>query len=377
MAHRAIIYYITGHGFGHARRSAEVVRTLLASRDDLHVHVRTAAAPHLFRDLGPRGHFEPVVIDRGCIEIDPLRLDWAATLRQVRQLLDQRDAIVEREVAYVREHNVGLIAADIPFLAGEVANAAGVPCWGACNFTWDWIYEPYVTAEHGDLLRQVTRGYERMAGIMRYPFAHEMPHFAQQIDVPLMAVPARFSHEQATELLQASCASQRGIDLHRDRRPRVLVAMRGGISTEAIERAAAQSPEMLFFSWAHGTPVKAANLLDVPGQTPLQFHDVLQTCDAVVTKLGHGIVTDCITGGVALLWPPRSGFREDAMVMEMSRPYLRQRSIDVEAFEAGDWRQSLQSLLGQPKPTQTLPADGIQTVATHLITFLAAFDNQT
>src|SRR5690606_14004620 len=132
----------------------------------------------------------PVVIDRGCIEIDPLRLDWPATLQQVAALLQQRDQIVAREAAFVRDHDIDLIAADIPFLAGEVAHAAGVPCWGACNFTWDGIYGPYIGDEQADLLRQVTRGYERMSGIFRYPFAHEMPQFRRQIAVPLMAVPA-------------------------------------------------------------------------------------------------------------------------------------------------------------------------------------------
>lgn len=359
----AILYYITGHGLGHAGRSAEVVRALLTMRPDLQVYVRTAASPVVFQDLGPRGHFEPVVIDRGCIEIDPLRLDWPATLRQVAELLRQRDPIVAREAAFVRDHNIALIAADIPFLAGEVAHATGVPCWGACNFTWDWIYEPYIGAEQADLLRQVTRGYERMTGIFRYPFAHAMPQFRRQIDVPLMAVQARRSREESLAVLQQSCAGSRGIDLATDERPRVLVAMRGGISAEAIEAAAMQSRHVLFLSWAHGTAARAANLLDVPRDATLQFHEVLQACDVVVTKLGHGIVTDCIAGGIRLLWPPRTGFREDEMVVAMSAPYLRQQRIEVAAFEAGDWHSQLAALLAQPLPDSDLAVNGVQTVA--------------
>lgn len=366
----AILYYITGHGLGHAGRSAEVVRTLLATRPDLQVYVRTAASPVVFQNLGPRGHFEPVVIDRGCIEIDPLRLDWPATLQQVAALLQQRDQIVAREAAFVRDHDIDLIAADIPFLAGEVAHAAGVPCWGACNFTWDWIYEPYIGDEQADLLRQVTRGYERMAGIFRYPFAHEMPQFRRQIDVPLMAVPANRSREEALAELQQSCAGPRGIDLATDGRPRVLVAMRGGISSQAIEAAAMQSPHLLFLSWAHGTAARAANLLEVARGSNLQFHDVLQACDVVVTKLGHGIVTDCIAGGIRLLWPPRTGFREDEMVVAMSAPYLRQQRIEVAAFEAGDWQSQLAALLAQPESSSALPVNGIQTVARLLLEHL-------
>ena len=53
---RPLVYYISGHGFGHASRSIEVVNALLALAPDLPIHIRTAAPRWLF-DLTVRGPF--------------------------------------------------------------------------------------------------------------------------------------------------------------------------------------------------------------------------------------------------------------------------------------------------------------------------------
>src|SRR5690606_10750720 len=98
----------------------------------------------IFDALGPRVHYEKVVLDPGSLEKDALTIDWPATLAAVRRTIDDMSRMVARECAYIRENRVSLLVADIPFLAGYVAEAAGVPCWGVGNFTWDWIYETQV-----------------------------------------------------------------------------------------------------------------------------------------------------------------------------------------------------------------------------------------
>ncbi len=351
----SLLYYITGHGFGHAQRSAEVIRIMLATKPDLHVHIRTAAPAFIFADLGSRAHYENVIIDRGCIEIDALTLDWPTTLRHVRSLLDGRDDLVAAEVDYIRKHNVGLIAADIPFMAGEVAHAASLPCWAVGNFTWDWIYQPYADA---DLVAEVCRGYEYMEGLLSIPFRHEMPQFKRVIDVPLIAARPRLTDYQSTRLI--------GVDIS-DHRPRILAAMRGGISQQTIERAARQSPDLLFYLWAHNGPTDAPNLFAIPTRSGLGFHDALQVMNVVVTKVGHGIITDCIANHLAILHPPRTGFREDDMLMRLAGQYLRHRPIDLAPFHEGDWSTDLHALLAHPAPTQTLPANGATVVAEALL----------
>ena len=43
----AVVFYISGHGFGHASRDVEVMNALGARRPDLRIIVRSAVDPSL------------------------------------------------------------------------------------------------------------------------------------------------------------------------------------------------------------------------------------------------------------------------------------------------------------------------------------------
>src|SRR5678816_3537501 len=98
----AIAYYITGHGFGHARRSVEVVKELLRLRPDLQVHFRTTANPAIFQEL-PAAKFElqRVELDPGAIEKDLFTIDHEATIKAVRAAMGRRDQVVAAEAEFL------------------------------------------------------------------------------------------------------------------------------------------------------------------------------------------------------------------------------------------------------------------------------------
>ena len=43
-----VVFYVSGHGFGHATRDAALIAALSAGRDDLRLIVRTSAPEWLF-----------------------------------------------------------------------------------------------------------------------------------------------------------------------------------------------------------------------------------------------------------------------------------------------------------------------------------------
>ncbi len=364
----SLLYYITGHGYGHAMRSARVIEELLRLRDDLVVHIRTSAPKTIFDALGPRAIYHNVELDPGSLEIDALTINWPATLAAVRRTIDEKETIVAREQAFIAEHDIRLIAADIPFLAGYVAEAAHLPCWAIGNFTWDWIYQTQVDSPDDPILRAVTAGYQKMTGLLRLPFPHETPQFKTAIDVPLITSASGRRKDNPTHP------------------PRILIAQRGGMALEAIERAVRACPEFQFIGWnilppggsADATRRESLARLEQCGNfhmvhqgNGITFNEVLASCTAVISKPGHGIVSDCIALGVGLLWPPRDYFREDDMLMHLSKPYLRSQPIGREAFFAGQWREDLLALLNQPQPPRTLPINGASVVAARLVEQLA------
>src|SRR5882672_1676860 len=158
----AIAYYITGHGFGHARRSVEVVRELLRLRQDVTVYFRTTANPAIFEELsGSKIQLERVELDPGAIEKDLFTIDHEATIAAARAALARREQMNAREVSFLWGEKIELILSDIPFLAGNIAEAAGIPIIGITNFTWDWIYEPFF-GSHRDLLKEIQNSYKKM-----------------------------------------------------------------------------------------------------------------------------------------------------------------------------------------------------------------------
>ena len=71
-----IVWYVSGHGFGHASRDIEIINALRECRPGLPVIVRTGARRWLF-DLTLKApvEFQPVDCDTGVVQIDGLRLD--------------------------------------------------------------------------------------------------------------------------------------------------------------------------------------------------------------------------------------------------------------------------------------------------------------
>ena len=141
----AIVFYISGHGFGHASRQIEVLNALgprLPAEVDL--VVRTSAARWLFdRTLRTRVRFLPGECDTGIAQIDALHLDHAATASAAAHFYSTFTRRTDAEAALLREHDATVVIADAPPLACAAAAAAGVPSIVMGNFTWDWIYEEY------------------------------------------------------------------------------------------------------------------------------------------------------------------------------------------------------------------------------------------
>ncbi len=278
-----LCYYISGHGFGHARRAGEVIRCLLHQHPSLQVHVRTAAPQWLFAGLAVQYH--AVGIDAGAIEDSPLQVNGEKTLQSAAKLLAQRDAIVATESDFIRRHNISLIIADIPFLAGDVAEAAGVPCIGIGNFTWDWIYQPYVRNIPGyeALLDSIRQSYRKMSAYLRLPLSHETSLFPKTVNMPLVTRhPTRSLDDVLAHLGLAPS----------DPRPRVLIGMRGGIQTASL--AAAASDNALLFLYPQPIPVALPSAVrPVKIDETMTFIDILSACHAVVCKFGYGIVADC------------------------------------------------------------------------------------
>ena len=323
---RPVAFYISGHGYGHAVRTGEVIRALKHLQPDRKIFVRTRAP----RRMLPAGiqysesDFEPGVVERRAgVVIDPVE-----TLTGVKDFLKRWDDVVTREAAFVRGHRVALIVSDIPAIAGDVAHAAEVPCVAISNFTWDWIFEPYASG----YLDRFEQGYSRMNVLLRLPFHQpaRLNWFPRIVDVPLIA--RKSSIDQSP---------------HSSKLVRVLLGSRAQVSADALNRAQRTSPDFEFITVAEG----------------MNFTDTLASCHLVIAKLGYSMVAECIAARKPLLYPPRENFREESILQQHVSHHIPALPIPLQDFYSGDWRSYLMQLLAMPAVQTNIRTDAAAVCA--------------
>src|SRR6185295_11235602 len=139
-----IAFYVSGHGFGHAARQVELIRTLLTARPDLQVLLRTSVKPALLAPIaGARVDLQPVETDSGLTQPDSLTVDEEDSARLAARFYATFDRRVADEAALLTAAQARLVVSDVPPLAFAAAARAGIPSIAIANFTWDWIYSVY------------------------------------------------------------------------------------------------------------------------------------------------------------------------------------------------------------------------------------------
>lgn len=352
-----ILYYVSGHGYGHATRTSEILRELVALRPELTIHVRSNVPAHLMAGIERvRYHGCTESLDPGVVEEpDSLGVDVPATLAVIEHYYQMREQLVACEARWIVEHDISLIVADFPSLAGDVAAECGLPSIGVGNFTWDWIYEPLIDGPRRKLLDWLREGYSRMSCWLRLPFSHteNAELFPRVIDMPLVA---RRPRQNRIEVL-------RRLGIADDGRPQIVLGMRGRIPREARAAAADANRDWLFLHFESTNAGTRGNELPVTLSPDLLFTDVLNACNVVVSKFGYGMLSECIATKQRLLCPPRRQFREDEIFDRQIERHLCVARISREDFTAGRWSDGIRRLLEQSPVEPDMATNGAEECA--------------
>lgn len=348
----SILYYITGHGFGHAVRSHQVIRALRKARPELRVCVRTTAPAWLFGNPpGAVDHF-PQAIDVGILQKDSLDMDLERTVGACRELIADAPAIIEREIAFVKAQQIRLILGDIPPLCFEVAARAGLPSIAISNFTWDMIYQAYLSAypSFRPAIEQMTEWYSKatLALVLPYPCAMGMFPSSQPIPWIARVSPLTRSQARAKFALPASA--------------KIVLISFGGLGLECLPwDRVSQSSDFFFVSTGH-RPARSGNVAILP-DTQTHYEDLIRAADAIVTKPGYGIVADAIAQRVPILYTERGDFAEYPRLVEALRDCATAEYITQTELLAGHMEPHIRRLLAKDAHWPKVRLDGAQAAA--------------
>lgn len=355
----SILYYITGHGYGHAVRSHQVIRALANTRADLRIHVRTTAPEWLFHNVSKPIQYSRQAIDAGIIQRDSLRMEIGETLAACRAIYDDAKDIITRELSFIRSNDINLIIGDTPPLCFEIAAQAGIPSVSITNFTWDVIYRAYIDEHPGfrPLLEKITACYSRATLALTLPYPCDASMFPRQQAIPWIARESSLSKAQA----------RRHFDLP-DSATIVLLSF-GGLGLGRVPLTELVEQREFFFVTTGVNRNLDGNLLVLP-DTQSQYEDLVRAVDVIVTKPGYGIVADVLAHRVPMLYTDRGNFPEYPHLVQALNDYATADFIPQDELLTGNLAVHLQRVLRKAPNWPRVDLSGAPVAAAKILTML-------
>lgn len=352
----SILYYITGHGYGHAIRAGQVISSLQRRQPDVRVHVRTTAPEWLFDAFASH---TPQAIDVGIVQSDSLNMDLERTFRACRNLHDKLPEVIEKEISFIRQSNVGVIVGDIPPLCFEIAEHADIPSIAVMNFTWDWIYRSYLDAfpQFLFLIEEMENFYSKATLALTLPYPGNMDVFPQQRPIPWITRVSSLTREEARAKL--------GLP----RNATIALLSFGGMGLAQFPLQSLVKLQEFFFV-ATGPQKKVKQNLAVLPTSQQHYEDLVRAVDVVVTKPGYGIVADVIAHQVPILYTDRGNFPEYPLLVSALKQMTTEEVIPQAHLLAGELRGCLQRLLAKEPNWPPAQLTGAEIAAEEILAVL-------
>jgi hypothetical protein len=356
----SIAYYISAHGYGHGVRSCDVIRAVNHLYPGLTFHIVSALpAPFWANRLDLTNNLlHSRSFDVGMVQIDSVRVDVDASLTRVEDLLSQRSTRVAEESAFLKEKRISLVIADIPAVPIEAAALQGIPRMAIANFGWDWIYSEFIARNQRwePVVEMFREQYAKTDLLLRLPFHESMSAFPKIEDLPLVASPGVSRRSEISRL--AGCDSQKKWVL--------LSFTTLDWNDEALDRVE-NIDECEFFT-VRPLAWERKNLYPL-SRDQVSFPDVVASVDAVISKPGFGILSDCIVNRKPLIYADRSDFLEYPILETAIQKHLKHIHIPAGQLYDGNLRESLERLWDRPAPADSCAMGGAEIAARRIAQF--------
>ena len=346
-----IAFYITGHGFGHAARSIEIINALYKKGAVTKLYLRTSVPEWFFFDsfdgkIDYDYHHE--LIDVGVVQKDALRLDKKATLFSIAAFLDSWNDLILKETSDLRSKNIDLIISDITPVAFLIADKLNLPSIAISNFIWSWIYKDYVKEypDYGYVIEKINMAYSKALFALRYPFYGDFFCFKEVFNIGLVA---RKSDKSRADILK-------GLGLPIDFSKKIILIAFGGFSVElAMDYKSANSEYHIIYA----DNTKTMSGITVP--------DMIAVSDAVIGKPGYGMVSECIAAQTPFLYTSRGDFAEYRKLVEGMKKYIPAVFIPNVSLLKGDILPYLDKLFSLKRTKKDIVNDGALEAAEKIL----------
>ncbi len=344
-----ILYYLTAHGYGHAVRTAAICNEL---SENVRLIFRTTLPETFFREEVKRP-FEifPAQFDCGCIQRDSVTVEKKETLLAYLRLAEQNAARLAGEVQFCRRQGIDGIVSDITPFAFEVARKAGLPSAAVTNFTWYDIYEPYVREYpfFEPCLREIHSQYQMTDLLLELTPSTGMPYFRERRKVPPVAKPGRDIRDR----LRRSLGLKDG--------QHIALIYVGEFGMDRIRWKDLERFRAWNFIGIYPLPGASSNY-HLVYKKDYPYEDLVASADALIGKIGYGVVSQCRVNGTPLIYLPREDFAEFPVLGKAIQDWGHGYRLSSEEYRALKWEGVLEEISGKGRP-QPVVSEGAKICA--------------
>lgn len=341
-----LVVSISGHGFGHIAQTAPILNAL----HDLRITVRSSAsAEHLrsrirvpFTHLESRG-------DIGMMMNSALIVDVKRSRTAYQSFHSDWEARVGEETRLLKALKADMVFSDVGYLPLAGAQHAGIKNAALCSLNWSDIYRHYCGEDL--IAQQINACYAGADAFLRATPGMAMNDLANLIPVAPIATLGNNRRDELNRHLKLS-----------DQEKLVLVSM-GGINNRLpVENWPRMDGVHYLVQASWHTEHPDAIAFD---SLPLDFCDLLASCDALLCKPGYGSFVEAACAGVPVLYVGRADWPESPALTEWLQFHGCCREISNDALECGEFSSALQELWNKKRHEPVKP-EGIAQVTRYI-----------
>ncbi|MCG6878368.1 MAG: hypothetical protein LJE96_04370 [Deltaproteobacteria bacterium] len=352
--------FVSPHGFGHAARTSAIMSAMHERNPKISFEIFTTVPQWFFAESlsGPFCHHS-VHTDVGLVQKGPLCADLPGTVKRLDQFLPFDPGQLERMAKKLNALGCAMVLCDISPLGIAVAGKAGIPSVLVENFTWDWVYQEYVSEKKGFMPH-----IKRLEALFSSADFHiqTSPVCAQKM-VQLRTAPiSRRPRNRSTAVRKRLGVS--------DFTPLVLITMGGIPKHHGFIDQLLRQKGIFFVAPGGGTNQRVSeNVMLLPHHSQFFHPDLVHAADAVVGKVGYSTLAEVYHAGVPYGYIKRKRFQESEVLSGYIERYMAGFAIDETEFENGKWILRAFELLDLPTKTEQRE-NGADTVADFILALL-------
>ncbi|MDR2578311.1 MAG: hypothetical protein LBC70_05815 [Chitinispirillales bacterium] len=340
-----ILYYITSHGYGHAVRSAAVCNALGELSLNIRITVKSDIPARFFEEelMLPSGAVNVVKgsFDVGCLQSDGVTVLMEETLQAYKNISINNTLMLDDEAKWCVENKVDCVVSDITPFAFDVADRAGIPSVAIGNFTWHDIYSPYIECfpQYAHILTEMAGQYGKATTALALYPASPMPVFDHKKNVPTIGKKGRDRRDEIYDKF--------GID----RRKCLGLIYTGNFGLESVRWGNLEKFAGWEFVGVYPLPGNPENFHAVT-KAQFRYEDLSASVDAIIGKMGYGVLSESLLNGVPLIYLPREDFSEFQVLDAEAKRLGNGVCIDTAMFTEAAWEDVLAAAVNNKQPPE-------------------------